>query len=173
MLRATAKLLIILNSETNPSQISLAFCLAMVAGFTPLWTPHNLIVVFLLLVLRANLSAFILGWALFSSLAFALDPLFHRLGVAILTASPLEPLFTTLYNSTPWRIENFNDSIVAGSLCVSLAAFIPVFLGSNVLVRRYREHVLEWFMRTRLMTFIKASRFYGVYERLADASGAL
>ena len=62
-MRALAKLLIILNSETNPSQISLGFCFAMVVGFTPLWTPHNIVVVFLLLVLRANLSAFILGWA--------------------------------------------------------------------------------------------------------------
>ena len=154
MLRAAAKLLIILNSETNPSQISLAFCFAMVAGFTPLWTPHNLIVVFLLLVLRANLSAFILGWALFSSLAFALDPLFHRLGLAVLTAPALEPLWTALYNSTPWRIENFNDSIVAGSLSVSLIGFVPLFLCSNFLVRRYRESVLDWFMRTRLMTFV-------------------
>ena len=172
-MRALAKLLIILNSETNPSQISLAFCFAMVVGFTPLWTPHNLIVIFLLLLLRANLSAFILGWALFSTLAFALDPLFHRLGLAVLTAPALEPLWTSLYNSTLWRIENFNDTIVAGSLCVSLIGFVPLFLLSNVLVRRYRDHVLEWFMRTRLMTFIKASRFYGVYERLADASGAL
>ena len=173
MLRALAKLLIILNSETNPSQISLAFCFAMVAGFTPLWTPHNIIVVFLLLVLRANLSAFILGWALFSSLAFALDPLFHRLGLAILTSSALEPLWTALYNSTLWRIENYNDSIVAGSLCVSIGGFFPLLLASNALVRRYRESVLEWFMRTRLMTLVKASRFYGVFQRVAEASGAL
>lgn len=173
MLRALAKLLIILNSETNPSQISLAFCFAMVVGFTPLWTPHNILVVFLLLVLRANLSAFILGWALFSSLAFALDPIFHSLGLAILTASALEPLWTSLYNSTLWRIENFNDSIVAGSLCVSLVGFLPLFAASNALVRRYREHLLAWFMRTRLMTFVKASRFYGVYQRVADATGAL
>ena len=172
-MRALAKLLIILNSETNPSQISLGFCFAMVVGFTPLWTPHNIVVVFLLLVLRANLSAFILGWALFSSLAFALDPLFHRMGLAILTASALEPLWTTLYNSTLWRIENFNDSIVAGSLFVSLVGFVPLLLGTNALVRRYREHVLEWFMRTRLMALVKASRFYGVYQRVAEASGAL
>ena len=110
------------------------------------------------------------GLGPFSTLAFALDPLFHALGIEILTASVLEPLFTVLYNSTLWRLENFNDSIVAGSLFVSLVGFVPLLLGINAGVRRYRETLLEWFMRTRLMVFVKASRFYGVYQRVADVS---
>jgi uncharacterized protein (TIGR03546 family) len=137
----------------------------MVLGLTPLASLHNLLVLFLLLVLRANLSAFLLGWALFSMLAFALDPMFHALGLAILTMPALEPLWTALYNSTLWRIENFNDSIVMGSLLFSLAAFVPLLLGGNALVRRYREHVLTWIRASRLMTFLKATRFWGLYRR--------
>jgi uncharacterized protein (TIGR03546 family) len=159
--------LVILNSETEPGQISLGFCFGMIAGFTPLWSLHNLLVLFLILVLRVNLSAFLLGLALFSFLAFALDPLFHATGLAILTQPSLEPLFTALYNSPLWRIERFNDSIVMGSLVVSLLAFAPLLLLGNALIRRYRVHVLAWLQRTRLVSAIKASRFYGVYERVA------
>lgn len=171
MLRALAKLLAILNSEQDPRQISLGFAFAMVVGFTPLWSLHNLFVLLVVLVLRVNLSAFLLGFALFSGLAFALDPLFHTIGLAVLTASPLEGVFTALYNITLMRVEAFNDSIVMGSLVVSIVGFVPMVLLGNLLVERYREHFLAWIRQTRIGTLFRASRFYGIYERFSGAGG--
>lgn len=75
-MNALAKFLRVLNSETDPAQISLAFCFSMVAGLTPLFSLHNLPILFLVLVLRVNLSAFLLGFAFFSGIAYLLDPLF-------------------------------------------------------------------------------------------------
>ena len=49
MIEAIANLLKVLNSETEPGQISLALCLAMIAGFTPVLCPHNLLVLLLVL----------------------------------------------------------------------------------------------------------------------------
>ena len=98
MIDAVARLLKVLNSETDPGQISLALCLSMIAGFTPVLAPHNLFVLLLVLVLRVNLSAFGLGWVFFSAVAYVLDPLFHRIGLAILTEPALTgcgPVFTT------------------------------------------------------------------------------
>ncbi len=164
MLRTLAKLLKILNSDADPGQISLGFAFAMVAGLTPLMSLHNLLVVLLVLVLRVNLSAFLLGLALFSALAFALDPLFHQIGLAILTTPALSGLWTELYNSTLWRLERFNNSIVMGSLVLSLALFVPMVLVGNTLVRRYREHVLQWVMRSRIMQAFQASKLYGYYQ---------
>lgn len=164
MLRMIANLLKVLNSETDPGQISLAFCFAMVAGLTPLWSLHNIPVFLLVLLLRVNLSAFLLGLAFFSGLAYALDPLFHRLGLAVLTAGALEGPWTTLYNSTLWRLERFNNSIVMGSLLFSLAVFVPLYVLSNAMIRRYREHVMQWVLRTRIMKFFMASRLYNLYQ---------
>ena len=62
MLRTIAKLLKVLNSETEPGQISLGFCFALVAGLTPIWSLHNVFVLLLVLLLRVNLSAFLLGF---------------------------------------------------------------------------------------------------------------
>src|SRR5581483_8555891 len=132
MLKTLANLLKVLNSETHPGQISLAFCLAMVAGLTPLWSLHNLLVLLLVLLVRVNLSAFLLGLAFFSGLAYGLDPLFHRVGLAVLTAGPLDGLWTALYNSPVWRMERFNNTLVKGSLVVSLLAFIPLYFLSNL-----------------------------------------
>jgi uncharacterized protein (TIGR03546 family) len=167
MLKTFAKFLKILNSDAAPGQISLGFAFAMIAGLTPLMSLHNLVVLFLVLVLRVNLSSFLLGLALFSGLAFALDPLFHRIGLAVLTAPALEGLWTTLYNSTLWRLERFNNSIVMGSLVVSLALFAPLVLIGNRLVQKYRDHVLQWVMKTRLMQTFQASKLYDYYQTVS------
>jgi uncharacterized protein (TIGR03546 family) len=173
MLRMLARLLAVLNSETHPGQISLGFCLAMVAGLTPFMSLHNLLVLLLVLLIRVNLSAFLLGLTLFSGLAFGLDPLFHRIGLAVLTQESLVGLWTGLYNSTIWRIEHFNNSIVMGSLLFSLALFVPLYLFSNVAIRRYRAHVLAWVEKTRLMQVLKASRFYSLYQSFSGIGGGL
>ena len=167
MLKTIAKFLKILNSDAEPGQISLGFAFAMIAGFTPLMSLHNLLVLLLILFLRVNLSSFLLGLALFPTLAFALDPLFHQIGLAILTLPALSDLWTALYNSTLWRLERFNNSIVMGSLIVSLALFVPMVLVGNVLVRRYREHVLQWVMRTRVMQAFQASKLFGYYQSVS------
>ena len=168
MIKLLAKLLRVLNSETDPGQISLGLCFAMVVGLTPLVSLHNLFVLLLVFILRVNLSAFVLGLALFTGIAYLLDPLFHRLGLAVLTASPLADLWTSLYQSVWWRLEHFNNSIVMGSLVFSVAMFVPVLLLLNFLIRRYRQHVMAWVQKSRIMQMFKASKLYQTYETLSS-----
>jgi uncharacterized protein (TIGR03546 family) len=172
-MRLLAKFLKVLNSNAEPLEISLGLCLAMIAGFTPLMSLHNLVVLFAVLVLKVNLSAFILGLGLFSGIAYALDPLFHRIGLAVLTAPSLGNLWTALYNSILWRLEHFNNSIVMGSLLISLALFIPFFLICNMLIRKYRAHVLQWVRKSRIMQIITASRFYQLYQSVSGWGGSV
>lgn len=164
MLRQLAKLLKVLNSDSEPGQIGLAFSLAMVAGFTPLMSLHNLLVLLLVLVLRTNLAAFMLGLVFFTSFAYLLDPLFHILGVQALTAEALNPMWTSLYNNSLARLANFNNTVVMGSLIISLLLFAPLLLTANLLIRKYRQHVLNWVNKSRIMHFFKASKFYGIYQ---------
>lgn len=171
MLQMLAKLLKVLNSEAEPGQLSLAFCFAMVAGFTPLLSLHNLLILFLILLLRVNLSAFILGLLFFTGFAYLLDPLFHKAGLAVLTAEPMKETFTTLYNNPYWRLTRFNNSIVAGSLLISAVLFIPFYFFFNLLIVKYRDYVLETIRKSKLMQFFKASKFYQVYEKVSSLRG--
>ncbi|RMF87654.1 MAG: TIGR03546 family protein [Nitrospirae bacterium] len=170
MLRLVAKLLKALASEQRPAQLALAFALGMVAGLTPL-APHDLVVLFLVLVLRVNLASFLAGLALFSALALPLAPLLHRLGLALLTAPPLAGLWAALYNTLPGRLEGVDDTRVTGSLVAALAAFVPVHLVALSLVRRYRERLLVWVRRTRLAQLLKASKLWRAYQAVARLKG--
>jgi uncharacterized protein (TIGR03546 family) len=171
MIRATAKLLSVLNSETDPGQISLAVAFSMIAGLTPFWSLHNLLVLFLILVIRVNLSAFMLGWAFFSGVAYLIDPLFHRIGLALLTAPALEGSWTALYNTPLGRLSRFNNTIVMGSLAFSLLFFVPLLLVSNRAIRKYREHLLAWVQQTRLMQAFTGTRVYQLYRTYSDLRG--
>lgn len=167
MIKLLAKLLRVLNSETEPGQLSLGLCFAMIVGLTPLLSLHNLFVLLLVFILRVNISVFLLGLALFTGIAYLLDPLFHLLGLAVLTAPSLEGLWTSLYQSVWWRLEHFNNSMVMGSLVLSVAFFVPVLVLSNLLICRYRQHVLVWVQKTRIMQMFKASKLYSTYETVS------
>jgi uncharacterized protein (TIGR03546 family) len=171
MLTILAKIFKTLNSETEPFQISLALSFALIAGLTPLWRLHNIFVLLLVLVLRVNLTAFILGWLGFSGIAYVLDPLFHVLGLHILTNNTLHGLWTVLYNSTLWRLSHYNNSILMGSLVISLVLFVPLFLLSNLIIKKYREHILAWVRKTRIVQALKASKFYSIYQSVSDWGG--
>lgn len=171
MIEQIARLIKILNSESDPGQISLAFCFSMVAGLTPALSPHNLAVLLAVLLLRVNLSAFILGWLFFSAVAYILDPLFHRIGMGLLTAGALESLWTFFYNIPVLRFTRFNNSVVAGSLFFAIISFVPLYFLSNMLIVKYRDHLLGWIRNTRLMTAVKATKIFSVYERLGSWGG--
>jgi uncharacterized protein (TIGR03546 family) len=160
LLRLLARFLKLLGSETDPRQIALGVALALVAGLTPLASLHNLVVLLLLLVLRANLSAFLLAWALFSGCAYLLDPLFDTLGLRLLTLPALEGFWTTLYNVPGMRLTRFNHTIVLGSLVICVVLVVPVFLLTAAGVRRYRAQVLARVRALRIAQALKASRLY-------------
>ena len=166
MLQLHAKLLKALTSEASPAQISLALVAGMIVGLTPLWNLHNLLILFLVFLFRVNLSAFFLSWILFSGIAYALDPLMGALGEALLTADSLRPLWTAMYNSTFWQVTHFNNTLLMGSLLLSLALAIPLYFASRYLVIKYRAHLLAWVRKSRLAEVVYASRFYRLYQAL-------
>ena len=171
MLTILAKIFKTLNSETEPFQISLALSFAMIAGLTPLWSLHNILVLLLVLILRVNLTTFMLGWLGFSGVAYVLDPLFHVFGLHILTNNSLHGLWTALYNSPLWRLSNYNNSILMGSLVISLGLFVPLFFLSNLVINKYREHILAWVMKSRIVQVLKASKFYSIYQSVSEWGG--
>jgi len=167
MIRLIAKLLQVLNSESDPGQISLAFCFGLIVGLTPLMSLHNLLVLFAAFLIKVNLSAFILSFVVFSGVAYIIDPLFHQLGLSVLTFQSLEAFWAALYNMTIMRIENFSNTVNMGSLVFSFVVFVPFYIGSNLVIKKYREHILAWVEKTRLMQVIRASKLYAAYMAIA------
>ncbi|MCK5002742.1 MAG: TIGR03546 family protein [Gammaproteobacteria bacterium] len=168
MLTQIIKFIRVLGSEASPIQISMGIALAMIVGFTPLWSLHNLVVIFLLIILRINIGSFLLAWVFFSGVAYLLDPLFHSFGLSILQHEALHGTWTDMYNSTFWRVAHFNNTIVMGSLVISLLAFIPLVLLMNILIKRYRTHILTYIKKSKIATFLQSSKLVTRLSSMAE-----
>jgi uncharacterized protein (TIGR03546 family) len=158
MIQSVFKVLKVLNSETHPSQISLGLCFAVVVAFTPKFSLHNLVIYFLILFFRINLSAFLLGALLFSGVGALLDPLFDRIGLAVLTAPWLERLWTSFYNATMWRVQEF-------------VLFAPLYVLFNKAILYYRKNVYAHVQKLKIVQAIKGNDLYRRYQSLKDWGG--
>jgi len=172
MIQQIIGLVRVMHSETDPRQISLGFALGMIPGLTPLTSPHNLLVLLAILFIRVNIGAALLSWGVFKILAYALDPLFHQIGLLLLVqVGFLQALWTSLYNAPLIPYTCFNNTIVMGSLIFSLLAFYPVYWGGRLMVVKYRETLMERFNRLKIVQVFRASDIYKWYSRYSKLRG--
>ena len=153
-----------LHSDGTPSQIAVGVALGAALGLTPIANVHNVVIVALLLVLNVSFGAGVLAWGLFVPLGFALDPLFDRVGRALLLETPaLTPLWTTWFNAPLVPYTNFNNTVVLGSVAIWLVLFAPIFALSHVAVVQYRARYGERVRQSRFYRAVTASKAYNVY----------
>jgi uncharacterized protein (TIGR03546 family) len=105
-----------------------------------------------------------LGMALFTPLGFLLDPLFDKVGLALLSAPGLQRLWTGWYNIPLVPFTNFNNSVTLGSFVLWVVLALPIYVGAKVGIARYRATYGARVMNSRFMKGLKASKVYNVYS---------
>ena len=165
-LKLLQSLISTLNSEGTPRQIAAGLALGAAFGLTPLVNVHNLVVLVLAMVLNVSIGGVLLGWTLFVPVGFALDPVFDRVGSALLGAPGLQSLWTSLYNTPGVPLTNFNNTVVLGSVVGWLVLWLPIFYLARFLVIRYRATIYERLKTTRAFKAITASKAYTYYQML-------
>lgn len=130
-----------LNSNCKPAQIAHSFCIGLILGFMPkdnlLW---YMILIFFAFV-RINKCGYYIMILIGSLTAFLLDPVFDRIGYAVLTFQPLESTFAWLLEVPFVGFTKFNNTIVTGSLIFGLIAYIPFFVLMFFLVKVWRSRI--------------------------------
>jgi uncharacterized protein (TIGR03546 family) len=153
-----------LHSEGTPRQVAAGIALGACIGLTPLLNLHNLLIFSLIVMLNVSFGGGMLGIALFTPLGFILDPLFHRLGLALLNAPGLRAMWTGWFNTPLVPFTNFNNSVVLGSLVAWLLLVLPIYLLARLGIARYRETIGERLSQSRMFQVIKASKLYNMYR---------
>jgi len=150
-IRGIAKVLVAINSNQRAgeiaSAIALGFLLALIPAGNLLWW----LILILTLFLRINLAAELLALALFKLIVPLLDGLLHAVGYAILTAPPLQGLFTHLYNVPLVPFTRFNNSIVMGGFIAGLILLVPLYFLFRWLVRLYRNKIRDRIANSKIV----------------------
>lgn len=155
MFRRILKILKALNSNQRPWQISVALFLGAIAGFTPLLSLHNLVVLLLVFFINVNVGMFVLSLAGCTLIAYLLDPIFHRIGYGLLTAEGLNGFWTQFFSCPVFLLGNLNNTIVMGSLVFTLVLGIPLIFVMNKLVVKYRLTFNAIVDRVPFLRFLK------------------
>ncbi len=154
-----------LHSDGSPGQIAIGLALGASLGPTPLLNAHNLVVIVALALLNVSFGAGLLAMAAFAPLGFILDPLFDRIGRALLVDSAaLRPMWERLDQTPVLAITNLNNTVVLGSVVVWLALSLPIYFGARFGVIHYRATLGARIRETRLYHTIVASQAYNVYR---------
>lgn len=164
ILRFLQQLVRALNSDGTPGQVGMGMAIGLAFGLTPIASLHNLVILAVAMLTTVSFPAVMLGWAVAVPFGFLLDPLFDRVGMALLTNEALAPLFTWVVNTPVVALSQLNNSIVLGSLVVWFVVLVPAFFLFRLLVARYREHVLASVLRWRIVQLLRSSKLWSVYE---------
>jgi uncharacterized protein (TIGR03546 family) len=164
LLKLIQSLIKTLHSAGTPGQVAAGMALGSALGLTPIMNLHNLLVFSLLVLLNVSFGGGMLGWMLFVPIGFLLDPLFNLIGLKLLTADSLRPLWTDWTNTPILPYTNFNNSIVLGSFVAWAVLAIPIFFAARYGVAKYRATVGERVRQSRLYKAVTASQVYNIYK---------
>lgn len=136
-----ARIIASLNANRRAGEVGAAVAcgalLALIPSANLLWLLLFVITFFL----KINHAMELVSLALLSPLAPLFDPLLHTLGLAVLTAEPLQELFTGLYNVPLLPFTRFNNTVVLGGLIGGLIMWAPIYFLVRALVRVYRKSI--------------------------------
>ena len=139
LLKLAQKVVKILIGDATPGQIAGGFALGAIIGLTPIFSLHNLLVVLLVCIIRVSVFSVIVSAVLFGLLSYLINPISHQLGYLLLVnLGFLKPLWTFLYNLPIIPFSRFNNTLVLGSLVISLALFYPILILVRKLVLKHR-----------------------------------
>ncbi len=170
MLTLLAKLLHALNSDSSIRQIALAIALGFIVGLSPLFTLHNIVIVFFVLLIRVHLGSFILATGFFSGLSYLLSPFIVDLGENILTQPALADLFTQLYQLSLFKLAHWHHTYILGAFVLGSALCVPIYFISKIIIEKYRVHIMSFFEKFRIVQALKASKFYRLYTSFTGES---
>jgi uncharacterized protein (TIGR03546 family) len=160
MIRQIFKVFKALNSNAKPWQLSLGVSFGAIMGLTPALSLHNLALLFLAFIINMNLGIMILSFVLFSGFAYILDPVFHDLGYTILKTDSLAGTWESVFSCPIALVAKLNNTIVMGSLVVSIVLAIPLFFIFNKFIEKYREKLLVYMEKFPLFKSLKILRVY-------------
>lgn len=154
-----------LNSEGTPGQVAAGIALGACLGLTPLLNLHNLLVVLAILFFRVSVPGATLGLAIFTPVGFLLDPLFDRIGYAMLMdAGALRPFWAAAYNTPVVALANPTNTIVVGSVTSWIVLALPIYFGARFAIARYRETIYARYRDHRFFKALRASKIYDIYR---------
>ncbi len=171
IIKQIINLIRLLHSETGQNQIASGLAFGVFLGFAPFISIQTLLVLFIVFIFRVQLGAAFLSAFFFKFVAFLLDPVADPLGRWALENQGLRSVWKIMYNEPLLPMTRFNNSIVMGSLIISLILCPILFFVFRSLIKNYRSEIVHRLEKTKFWKAFKATKIYEWYTKYNDLYG--
>lgn len=156
-----------LQGGGDPRHVAAGLALGAAWGLVPKGNLFSPIFLLLFFFFRVDKAAALASALVFSGVGYLVDAPAHALGLALLTAGGLKPLWTWLYGLpvVPWT--KFNNTVVLGNLAIGLILYAPLYAAGKKLVVFYQERWAPIVSRWPLVQAISGLRLVQFYRRLS------
>lgn len=161
----------LLNSDTGHNQLAAGLACGLILGFAPFFSLQTVLVLTLVFVFRIQMGAAFLSAFFFKFVAYLVDPLSDVLGKSVLENVGFRDLFVEMYNMPIVPLTRFNNSIVMGSLILSILLAPIAFFVFRYLITKYRTLVVARFQQTKIWKAFKATTLYNWYTKYDQLYG--
>lgn len=155
MLKAIAKLLGAISSNTRPGAIAHAVSCGVLLGFMPKDNLLWYILFIFILFMNIQRGAYALSILLGAALTVFLDPLFDSVGYSILTVESMKPYYASLLDIPFVAFTKFNNTVVMGSFACGVAAYIPLYVLARLFVWAWRKYLAEKVRKLKIAAVLK------------------
>lgn len=155
MLKAIAKLLGAISSNTRPGAIAHAVSCGVLLGFMPKGNLLWYILFIFILFMNIQRGAYALSILLGAALTVFLDPLFDSVGYSILTIESVKPYYASLLDIPFVAFTKFNNTVVMGSFVCGVAAYIPLYVLARLFVWAWRKYLAEKVRKLKIAAVLK------------------
>lgn len=154
-----------LHSDGTPNQVAWGIAVGAGLAFIPMLTLHWALLFVALVMVNISFGGGMLGWALFTPLSFAFDPLFDALGrYLLITRGDLAPFWTRVINWPLMPYTQFNNTVTLGATVVWVVSLPLLYVGARWGIVRYRATWGPRIEGSKFMKALKASAIYNVYS---------
>lgn len=171
LLKQLFSLFKLLNSDHGENSIAAGLALGVILGFAPIISLQFILVLILCFFFRIQLGAAFISAFFFKIFAWTLGPAADVLGQSILENEGLRPLLTELYNMPLLPMTRFNNSVIMGSLVISIVLSLPLFFIFKSMIIKYRSSFIAKYKESKVWKAFAATKFYGWYSKYNELYG--
>jgi len=171
MLKPIVKLLKALNGNLRKEQIAAGFSWGLLLGLVPAGNIFWILFFVVSFFFKHHHWSKILVMAVVKIFLGLLNPVVDAAGWEILHIQALQPAFTLLYNMPFVPLTGFNNTLVAGGLCIGIILWLPVFFLIRFFIPLYRNKLIFKIRESRIYKSILKFPLFPILEKVLKSAG--
>lgn len=163
-----ANLAKLLQGGGDPRHVAAGFALGAAWGLVPKGNLFSVAFILLFFLFQVDKGVALLSALIFTTAGYLLDGPAHGIGLALLSAGALKPLWTWLYGLPVVPLTRFNNTVVLGNLAMGIALYVPLYLIGKKGAVYYQERFAPVVAKWPLVKAVTGLRVVQLYRRFTE-----